>query len=253
MAEHGDHRSPDDGTKLPPAFYAAPRGRLGDWWTLLHPPYTAWHLGYVLLGAAVAERVDLPILGWTLLAFFLAVGISAHALDELAGRPLATGLSDTTLWVAAVVSLAGAVGIGGYGVTQTGPWLVVFIAVGALLVLAYNLEWFGGRVHTDLGFALAWGAFPALTAAFAQQQRIGPAAVLVALGATAWSLAQRALSTPARHVRRRVRQVEVRITDRDGEVAELDERWLLGPVEVALRWCSWAVVALGVGLVLSRL
>ncbi len=27
-----------------PAFYAAGTGGWRDWWTLLHPPYTAWHL-----------------------------------------------------------------------------------------------------------------------------------------------------------------------------------------------------------------
>ena len=248
-----DDATAADGQALPPAYYAAPRGRLGDWWTLLHPPYTAWHLGYVLLGAAVADAIDLSTLGLTLLAFFLAVGISAHALDELAGRPLSTGLSEATLWAAAAAALLGAVAIGGYGVTQVGPWLLAFIAVGALLVLAYNLEWFGGRVHTDLGFALAWGAFPVLTSAFAQQQRLSVAAVLVAGGATAWSLAQRALSTPARHVRRRLHRVEVRLVGRDGEVVEHDAGWLLAPVETALRWCSWAVVALGIALVLARL
>ncbi len=37
------------------------------------------------------------------------------------------------------------------------------MVAGAFLVVAYNLELFGGRFHNDLWFALAWGAFPALT------------------------------------------------------------------------------------------
>ena len=238
---------------LGPAFYARGRGRLGDWWTLLHPPYTVWHLSYVLLGAAVAAPVDLEILGWTLLAFFLAVGISAHALDELKGRPLGTRIGASTLWVVALVSLAGAVAVGVYGVVRTGPELVAFVVVGGFLVLAYNLEWLGGRVHTDLGFALAWGAFPALTSAFAQQGRVTPAAVLVAAAAAALSWAQRALSTPVRHVRRRLRSVEVRLIAHDGEVTQSDARVLLDPIERALRATSWAMALLAIGLVLSRL
>lgn len=248
----GPGHTPAD-TTLPPAFYAGPRTRLGDWWTLLHPPYTAWHLSYVLLGAAVAERIDVEILGGTLLAFLLAVGLSAHALDELQGRPLGTALSTRALWSVALVGLAGALAIGLYGVVRVGPALLPFVVVGAFLVLAYNLEWFGGRVHTTLGFALAWGAFPALTSAFAQQGRVSVSAVLVAAAAAALSWAQRALSTPVRHVRRRVTSVEVRMLGRDGQVTRGDARVLLAPSEQALRALSWGMVALGLGLVIPGL
>jgi hypothetical protein len=236
-----------------PAFYAASGGWLGDWWTLLHPPYTAWHLSYVLLGAAVAPRVDAVTLAATLAAFFLAVGVSAHALDELKGRPLGTRLTDTTLRVAAAVGLAGAVGIGAAGVALIGPGLLAFVVVGVLLVLGYNLELFGGRIHTDLGFALAWGAFPTLTSGWAQGVLLEPALWLVAGATAGLSWGQRQLSTPARHVRRRVHQVEVRLTGDDGGVDVTDEAWLLRPLERALRALSWSVVALAIGLVLPRL
>src|SRR5450759_2534553 len=43
---------------LAPAFYAARGGGWRDYWTLLHPPYTAWHLSYVLLGAALSPAPD---------------------------------------------------------------------------------------------------------------------------------------------------------------------------------------------------
>jgi len=88
-----------------PAFYAA-TGRAGEWWTLLHPPYTAWHLSYVAIGAAVAPRLDAERLVATLLAFFLAVGIAAHALDELNGRPLRTSIPSSVLAAAAAYALS---------------------------------------------------------------------------------------------------------------------------------------------------
>ena len=75
-----------------PAYYAAGPGRWRDWWTLLHPPYTAWHLSYAVIGAALAPRVLVSNLIATVLAFFLAVGLAAHALDELRGRPLRTAI-----------------------------------------------------------------------------------------------------------------------------------------------------------------
>ena len=236
-----------------PAFYAA-RGPGGwrDWWTILHPPYTAWHLSYVVLGAAIAPTMDLVRLLGTLLAFFLAVGISAHAFDELHGRPLRTTLSDRVLWVAAVAGLVGAVAIGIVGVAQVGPGLLVFIAVGPVLVIGYNLEILGGRLHTDAGFAIAWGAFPVLTAYFAQAERLGLAALAGAAAAFAFSYAQRCLSSPARMVRRRVGHVEGTVRMVDGTIRTVDRALLLTPLERALRALSWAMVALAVALLLAR-
>ena len=95
-----------------PAFYAARPGRLRDWWTLLHPPYTAWHLAYVVIGATLAPKVKLGSLLATLLAFFLAVGLAAHALDELHGRPMRTKIPGPVLIAVTVAGLAGAVGLG---------------------------------------------------------------------------------------------------------------------------------------------
>src|SRR5271167_3874510 len=99
-----------------PAFYAVGRGRLGDVLTLLHPPYTAWHLSYFFLGAAIAPRLYVDRLLWGLAAFALAVGVGAHALDELHDRPLDTALSDRTLVVLASASILGALAIGVAGV-----------------------------------------------------------------------------------------------------------------------------------------
>ncbi len=236
-----------------PAFYAARRGGWRDWWTLLHPPYTAWHLSYVVLGASLAPRVHVSRLVAAVLAFFLAVGVAAHALDELHGRPLRTLIAGRALVTAAVLSLAGAVAIGVAGVVTVGPVLVPFIVVGPLLVVAYNAEIFGGIVHTDAGFAVAWGAFPVLTAYVAEAGTLAWAPVLVAVGAFALSWAQRALSTPARLLRRSVQRVEGSLTMADGTVRQLDERFLLLPLERALRAMSWGLVMVAAGLALARL
>ena len=88
-----------------PAFYALRSGGWRDLVTLLHPPYTAWLLSYVALGAAAAPHIYADRLAAALAAFFLAVGISAHAFDELHGRPLQTNLSRGTLVALATTSL----------------------------------------------------------------------------------------------------------------------------------------------------
>ena len=240
--------------ELAPAYYAArARGWRRDIWALLHPPYTAWHLSYVLIGAGLATRVDLTRLAATLVAFFLAVGVSAHALDELRGRPLKTDLPASALWAAAVVGLLGAVMLGVAGVSVLGIGLLPFIAAGVLFVFAYNLELLGGRLHGDFWFALSWGAFPVLTAYFAQTGRISFGAVAAAAAAYALAFGQRALSTPARLLRRKTRSVTGTLTLSDGSEQQLDEPALLVPLETALRAFSWGVVLLGLGLVGSKL
>ncbi len=236
-----------------PAFYAVGTGGWRDWWIVLHPPYTAWHLSYIVIGACLAPFVNTTRLVATLLAFFFAVGIAAHALDELHGRPLRTRLRSEYLVAATVVGLAAAVGLGAVGVTRTGWVLVPFIVVGPLIVIAYNAELFGGVMHNDAGFAAGWGAFPVLTAYVAQTRTLALAPVLAGLGAFGMSVAQRRLSTPARALRRRTEHVQGAVTSSSGEVHEIDRRYLLDPLEGALRALTWASVLFATALAVARL
>jgi len=259
VADEGDGAPPPAGADPPrselvaPAFYANGAGGWRDWWLVLHPPYTAWHLSYVVIGACLAPVVDTTRLLATLLAFFFAVGIGAHALDELNGRPLGTRLGSRYLVAASAIGLGVAVGLGAVGVTQTGWVLVPFILVGTLIVVAYNAELFGGLVHNDAGFAAAWGAFPVLTAYVAQAETLELAPVLAALAAFWLSVAQRRLSTPARALRRRTEQVEGTVTASSGEVQRIDRAYLLAPLEGALTALSWSTVLFATSLAIAKL
>lgn len=236
-----------------PAFYAARRGPVRDWWTLLHPPYTAWHLAYVVIGACLAPVVSVSRLLATVAAFFLAVGVAAHALDELHGRPLRTAIPGRVLVAAAGLALAGAVALGAAGVARVGLVLVPFMVLGPVLVVAYNAELFGGIVHSDAGFAAAWGAFPVLTAYAAQAGTLALAPVLGAAAALLVSWAQRTLSTPARLLRRQARAVAGTVSLADGTDVPIDRDVLLAPLEGALHALSWAVVALAAAVAVARL
>lgn len=242
-----------DDQQARPAYYAAGPGRWRDWWTLLHPPFTAWHLSYVVLGAMLAPHVRLDRLLAAVAAFFLAVGVAAHALDELQGRPLRTSIPSAMLVAATAAGLVGAVGLGAYGITRVGWVLLPFMIVGPALVIGYNAELFGGIIHTDLGFAAAWGAFPVLTGYVAQAGRLAVAPVLAAGAAMALSASQRYLSTPARALRRRTAAVTGSITFTDGQVTTLDVERLLAPLERAMRALSWGVVLIAAALAVARL
>jgi hypothetical protein len=207
----------------------------------------------VVIGASLADEVHVPWLLETLAAFFLAMGIAAHALDELHGRPLRTRIPDRVLIALAVVGLAGAIALGVHGTVEVSPWLWAFIAVGGFLVVAYNLELFGGVFHSDAWFALAWGAFPVLTAAFAQTATVRVEAVVAAGACAALSAAQRVLSTPVRRFRRRVTEVRGEMTYVDGTTERIDSTTLRATPERALRWLSLSVPLLAAAMLIARL
>jgi hypothetical protein len=219
-----------------PAFYALRRGGWRDYVTLLHLPYTAWNLSYVATGCALAPHFHTNRMLFALAAFFLALGISAHALDELNGRPLKTAIPTPALIALAVISLAGAAAIGIVAAHAWGWGLLAFVAVGAVLVPAYNLEWFGGLLHNEVGLGIAWGAFPILTGYFVEAQTVRVEAVFAAVFGAALVMAQRNLSTPVRAARRQQGTTEG-----------------IAPLERALRLMTIAAIALAVALVVSRL
>ncbi len=238
--------------EVKPAWYALGGGGWRDYVTLLHPPYTLWHLSYVAVGAALAPRMDWPLLGWTTLAFALAMGLGAHALDEMKGRPLQTRISQTILATLAALSISAAAAIGIAVAVSRTLWLLVFVAGGAFIVVAYNLGLFDGTFHGGLWFPAAWGAFPVLTAYFASARTLHGAAFAAAGYAFASSWAQRRLSTPVRLVRRRVAAVRGELELDDGTTLPLDADALAAGPGAALKALVAATVLVAVALLLLR-
>ncbi|MFO7548329.1 MAG: hypothetical protein R6X29_05595 [Acidimicrobiia bacterium] len=230
-----------------PAFYAPTGTVAGDLVAILHPPYTLWHLSYVAIGASLAPTLSLGLLAWTLVVFFLGLGVVAHALDEVHDRPLGTRFSDRALWAMAALAVAAGAVIVALGAVQVSGWVLGWAAAALVLAVGYPLEvprW----LHTDLGFAAAWGAFPVLAGYWVQTQRLDGPALLAASFALVLSLVQRALSTPARFVRRRVADARAELGSETWDRDRLLETW-----ERPLRWLALAVALLAVGLVGTHL
>jgi hypothetical protein len=253
MSESARHETSSVG----PSFYARPRllrrQWMQDWWTVLHPPYTMLQLSLVTIGACFVGPVNSNRLLLTLASFFLAVGIGAHSLDELNGRPLKTSIPAWQLVGASVLGVGGAVALGVIGLFLVSFYLAIFIAIGAFIAVVYNLELFHGRLHTSIVLVLGWGAFPMLTAYYAQHARLGVAAFVAAGFGALVTQIQRLLSTPARDLRRRTTSVEGTIVRSDGSVVELTRQTILRPLEQSLRTLCWAGALLALALAYARL
>lgn len=247
-ADGGTSSTQDEDLSTAAAYYA--RGTHGwrAWWTLLHPPYTLMHLSFVVVGAALVPVLDLYLLVLTLAAFFLAMGLAAHALDELKGRPLKTTIPTNALVALAVVGLTGAAALGLWAAHRSDMGILWLVPVGVFLVVAYNLELFGGRFHTAHVFALAWGAFPVLVAGYAQTATFGLPVVFASLYAYLASRAQRSLSDSVRHLRRRASHVEGTIRHKDGTTERFGMARLLEAPESALRFLVWTSVVVALAL-----
>ena len=234
-------------TRPAPAFYARTGTPLGDLITIMHPPYTLWHLSYVVIGAALAPSVDWLILLGTVLAFAFGLGVGAHALDELHDRPLSTGLSNGWLRVLGWGGLALGALMAVAAAFVISPMALLWGAAGVLLAAGYALEW-SPLIHSTVGFGLAWGAFPVLVGYWGQTEGVSPAALAVGAAACVFSMTQRVLSTPARHVRRETDAPVAVIGGTNWDRAELLATW-----ERPLRLLVVAHVLLALGLLVSHL
>ncbi len=206
-----------------------------------------------MIGGCLAPGIAWGRLGAAVAAFALAVGVGAHALDELRGRPLRTKIPDTVLVALAAASIGAACAIGLVGAVTFRPWLALLVPIGLFLVVAYNLELASGRFHSDLWFGLAWGGFPVICGYAAVAGNLSVEALVAAAFAVLLSLAQRALSNRVRFVRRRVLAVHGELELHDGSRETLDEARLVAAEELGLRLLAAATVALAATMVVAQL
>ena len=158
---------------------------------MLHLPYTGMVLAFVALGAALAPSISWPVLWATLGAYFLALGIGAHFLDQLPGM----GSNYVRHWPTWALGLVGGLGVAAgvaIGVAgaflRLGPGFLLVVAAQGTVAVGYPLApKFAGVLHRDSVFAVSWGSLPFLTSFYAQSRTITVASLLVGslLGAVA--------------------------------------------------------------------
>lgn len=211
---------------------------------LLFLPYTGMVLAYTVIGSMLAPRLAWDRVAAIVIIYFLALGIGAHALDALGSRrakPWGVALSARRLKIAAASSLILAYAIGVYYMVLWAPLLWPIAILEGFFVFAYDLEWYGGRFHTDGWFAFSWGALPVAAGYILQTNRLVLGALVVAAAMAFLSLVEIKASRPYKELKR------------SGASPEAGDVPVVGILENVLRWISLGVIMLAAGLVACRL
>lgn len=232
------------------------QGRLNEWFVpsvgpprfraaigLLFLPYTGMVLSFTVIGSMLAETVHWDRVAAIIIIYFLALGIGAHALDAVGSKgvkPWGSAFSRRQLWLLAAVSIGLAYAIGIYYIVKFAPLLAVIAVLEGFFLLAYNLEWFRGRFHTDGWFAFSWGFLPVLAGFVLQTNSVSPAAIMVAGSMAALSLVEIKASRPYKALKRG------EDSDAAGGRAQLER------LEVILKSVSLGVILLGIALAVWR-
>jgi hypothetical protein len=172
---------------------------------LLFLPYTAMVLAFTVMGAMLAPQVDWERVGALLIIYFLALGIGAHAFDALGSRgvkPWGDVFTMRQLWMLGMTAVIAAYAIGAYYMIEYAPLLWPIAIAEGFFLFAYNLEWFGGRFHTDSWFAFSWGALPVIAGYVMQTNAIALSVVLLAAATAMLSLLEIKASRPYKQLRR---------------------------------------------------
>ncbi len=208
-------------------------------------PYTGIVLAYTVIGSMMADGVHWNRVWAIVVIYFLALGIGGHALDALGSKghkPWGTVLSERGLLILAITSITGAYTIGIYYMVLYTPLLWLVAIPEGFFLLAYNLEWFHGRFHSDAWFALSWGSLPVLAGYILQTNQVSFAVLLVAASMGLLSLVEIKASRPYKKLKRQVAA--------NGITSEWDQ---IQSFESILKSVSLGVILLGIGVMTWRL
>lgn len=200
-------------------------------------------LSYTLIGTMVAPEVHWDRVVAILIGYFFALGIAAHALDALGSKrikPWGAVFSSRELLLLAIISLIIAYSIGIYFIIFYAPFLWVIAILEGFFVVAYNLEWFQGRFHTDHWFVFSWGFLPVLAGYVLQTNRLSISAIVLASSAALLSYVEITASRPYKE------------TKRNFSILSLEDIARVIRYERILKSISFGTILLGLAMALWR-
>lgn len=199
------------------AWYHLEGSKKAELWTILHLPYTLMCIAFLAVGFAIHKPVNWELFGAAILAYFLGLGLAAHAFDQLSltGSRYVKYLTRRELLAIGISSLITAIAIGVFYMVKYSLWhLIWLIPLQAIFAIGYPIgETFRGKLHNDISFSFSFGALPPLVGFYVNTGELSlvvlPFMVLCGLVAYIEIL----LSRQCRRLRKELREGIIRMGD----------------------------------------
>ena len=160
-------------------WYYKEGSKKAELWTILHIPYTFMCISFLIVGFAISKPVNITALLLISAAYFLGLGIAAHAFDQLPGQgsSYVQCLKPKELLAMGVVCFMLAWGLGVYFIIAWQArhmiWLMLLqgffaVAYPAPKLIKTNI------FHNDFSFAVGFGFMPVVVGFYANTLTLSP-------------------------------------------------------------------------------
>jgi hypothetical protein len=132
---------------------------------MLFLPYTGMCISFTIIGSMLSESIAWDRVLSIFIIYFLALGVSAHAADNLGSKKIKPwgnffSIFELRLMVIGGLSVSYILGI--YYIITFVPLLLIIAIIEGFFLFAYNFELFNGLFHNNFWFAVSWGGLPLL-------------------------------------------------------------------------------------------
>jgi hypothetical protein len=153
---------------------------------MLFLPYTGMCISFSIVGSLLSPTTIM----WDrivaiVIIYFAALGISAHAADNIGSKKKPWGdlFSNLELLIMLVCGLVVAYAIGAYYIIFYVPLLLPIAILEGFFLFAYNYEIWNGFFHNNFWFAVSWGSMPLLAGYVMQTNSISYVPLLISTAA----------------------------------------------------------------------
>jgi len=151
---------------------------------MLFLPYTGMCVSFTIIGSMLSESILWDRVLSIFIIYFLALGVSAHAADNLGSKkikPWGNFFTSLELKLMIVGGISVSYGIGLYYILTFTPLLLIIAVLEGFFLFAYNFELFKGFFHNNIWFAISWGSLPLLAGFVIQTNSISILSVILSI------------------------------------------------------------------------
>jgi len=177
---------------------------------MLFLPYTGMCISFTIIGSMLSESIAWDRVLSIFIIYFLALGVSAHAADNLGSKKIKPwgnffSIFELRLMVIGGLSVSYVLGI--YYIITFAPLLLIIAIIEGFFLFAYNFELFNGLFHNNFWFAVSWGSLPLLAGFVIQTNSISLLSLITSIMAFLVAYIEIRLSRKYKELKRKPQDV----------------------------------------------